>query len=148
MKVYISGPIYENQDQTYREIIKEFLEEQNIEYYDPWVAGTEIRKLFWEAYNKLMDGKINLTDYLKVSRKLVSNDLKNLDSCDTIVAYINKQTTGTAMEIMYAFLKKKTIIIINEWFPHPFHLVFADEIYDSIENWKLSWRLRNVGLIS
>jgi len=45
--------------------------------------------------------------------KIVETDLDLIDSCDVLVAYIEKPTFGTIMEIVYANNSGKKVYVIN-----------------------------------
>ena len=52
------------------------------------------------------------TDKSPDTEEVVTTDKHLIDQCDIFVAYINKITFGTVMEIMYAYQQRKPIFII------------------------------------
>lgn len=70
--------------------------------------GKSIKEVFeeFEAGNKNI-----LNDDIKTS--IVINDKNNISECDILVAYVEKATFGTTMEILFAWERHKPVYVIN-----------------------------------
>lgn len=107
--IYLGGTI---SLYSYRDDVKKFVENNNIEMIliDPF-------------NNNDFDANIkNDDDVLKAIKKIrnydeigdiVSRDLYLIQSCTAVVAYIEKITTGTMMELVYARILGKKVYVIN-----------------------------------
>jgi len=73
-----------------------------------------------------------------VAKSFFDRDLELLRSCDSILGWVPKgigQPVGTNMELMYAWMKEKYVIIISE-IPSPFFICIADEFYRTISDYE------------
>jgi len=66
------------------------------------------------------------------SVEIVENDFKQIDNCDMLVAYIERPSVGTSMEILYAKLIKKIKVVLVfdtdvDLYYHPWLVYFSDE---------------------
>lgn len=100
MMVYLAGPYKHGGDCTYKLKQIKILEKNKIKVNDPTITNGDFR-----GFNP-MDSK--------VSTQIVEGDLNELRMCDGIVANIFQQSFGTAMEIAYAKLLGKAVIIITK----------------------------------
>jgi nucleoside 2-deoxyribosyltransferase len=96
-KIYLAGTIYNSDSfgsKWKTELMKSFLHTINVSYifYDP---------------NPTTNIDINKDKYL------VTRDKATIEECDILIAYIEKITFGTTMEILHAFNNNKLIIIID-----------------------------------
>ena len=64
---------------------------------------------------------------------IVENDKADIDSCDVVLVYFIKPSVGTAMEVLYAWQRMKTVIVVNvsgkppsPWLTYHSQAVFAD----------------------
>lgn len=49
-----------------------------------------------------------------ISKEIVDGDIADIDACDAVVAYFDKPSVGTSMEVFYAkHVKKKPVIVID-----------------------------------
>ena len=118
LKVYLAGSIYTSKEDVSWK--KRLIEElggysENFIIYDP---------------NPLIENKRDRSD--SVRDHVVPKDKKVISECDIVVAYVQKASFGTAMEIGYAYDTNKIQVIgINPnckfsndiWFRHHTHLV-------------------------
>jgi len=80
------------------------------------------------------DGKIDYFTLLGMldAKKIVEEDLKMIEVCDAIIAYIDGTISyGTIMEIVYAKMmgKKIVIVVTNGYENHPWIRYHADSVY-------------------
>lgn len=137
--------------------------------YETWKTEKEqqilemIRGRGWEPFNPFdkednLLKKYGVTCYYddpqeELANDIVRIDLKNLRECDGLVAYFprNFRGVGTIMEIMYAWLKQKYIVVIMERTSgirhlHAWLVSAANEYYSSLEDFaeernNISWKI-------
>ena len=99
-RIYLAGSIYENEiDIKWKDDFINYLGQHPRKYYlyDPNPL---------KEYDPLKLGMIN--------HDVVAMDKRTIDNSDFVVAYVNKASFGTAMEIQYAFSKQNiAIYVIN-----------------------------------
>lgn len=90
IRIYLGGTIYnEAPDCNWKDTLKKLLPDDMYECFDP--DPSEDPELY-----------------------MVARDKAEISNCDVLVAYIQKPSFGTAMEIMYAsLLHTKPIFVIN-----------------------------------
>jgi hypothetical protein len=96
MNTYLCGPINgctDNECKDWRQLASELLDG---EVYDPMVRDYRGREL---------DPGI--------AKEIVENDKSDIDSCHYILVNYVKPSVGTSMEILYAWERFKTIIVVN-----------------------------------
>jgi len=96
MKIYLAGPIFQMQDHEcidWRQEAKRRL--NGFKVLDPMVRDYR--------------GKTN-ENY----QKIVEEDKAFIDECDILLVNHLKPSVGTSMEILYAWERKKHIVIISE----------------------------------
>jgi len=85
------------------------------------------------------DGEYYQNPNFNFAKDIIESDLDLLDSCDIICALIpegNYRIIGTSMEIMYAWVKRKYVIVICEDKKrprHPWLWYCANEFYSNRE---------------
>jgi len=137
--------------------------------YELWKTKKEeqilniIEQRGWEPFNPFdkedhLLQKHEVTCYYddpnrELANEIVRIDLKNLSECEVLVAYFPRRFrgVGTIMEIMYAWLKGKYIVIIVEGKSgvrnlHAWLVSAADEYYSSLEDFvnkrnNLCWKI-------
>lgn len=104
---------------------------------------------FYEITRKeiqILDGlktKKEIKDYKnkwtkKIKHNIVKLDLKLIDECDGILAYIPYPTIGTSMEIQYAWDKKKIIYTVaQKYAEHPWIENHSTEIFTQFSEFEL-----------
>lgn len=119
-KVFISGPIHGVEDrQGYRAKISSLLTKYGYEPVDPW----EREKVIYRAcLGRWPCDRALLSD-------LIEGDLRDIDGCYALIAYLPRLSAGTCMELFYAKLKgKKTITICKIRNPSPWIIYHSDII--------------------
>lgn len=119
-KVFISGPIHGVEaKQTYRDKISALLVKYGYEPIDPWKRE---RVLYRVQLNQSWRSSVLPSDFIK-------RDLKDIDGCDVLIAYLPRLSAGTCMELFYAKLRgKKTITICKIKNPSPWIIEHSDII--------------------
>ena len=123
-KAFISGPIQgmEN-DQEYREKISKICLQSGYEPIDPWLR----EKAIYRGDQNCWWTKVPAADF-------VERDLADIERCDVLIAYLPKLSAGTCMELFYAKLKGKKVIVVSEMdCLSPWIVVHCDMILRSIE---------------
>ena len=120
MKIYLAGPIFQSEDSeciNWREEAKKLLNGHEI--IDP--MERDYRGVTYENYEKI-----------------VEEDKALIDSCDILLVNHIKPSVGTSMEILYAWERRKKILIISgsdelsPWLIYHSHKIFRsleDVIY-------------------
>ncbi|MCS7139424.1 MAG: nucleoside 2-deoxyribosyltransferase [Nitrososphaerota archaeon] len=124
IKVFISGPIQGMEhNQEYRARIRRLLESRGYEVIDPW----EREKVFYRASRE---------DWWKnvPPREFIERDLRDVERCDALIAYLPRLSAGTCMELFYAKLKGKKVVSIIEFDnPSPWITLHSDVILRSLD---------------
>jgi nucleoside 2-deoxyribosyltransferase len=124
-KVFLSGPIQGmEENQSYRDVIRDICLRCGYEAIDPWLREKVIYK----------GGEPNW--WRNVSPKgFIKRDLKDIEECDVLVAYLPRLSAGTCMELFYAkLMKKRTITICEIENPSPWILAYSDVILNRIKD--------------
>lgn len=67
-------------------------------------------------------------------REIVEKDKQDIDDSDVLLVYWNKPSTGTSMEILYAWERNKTVIVVcKETDPSPWLVYHSSKIFDNFE---------------
>jgi nucleoside 2-deoxyribosyltransferase len=86
----------------------------------------------WRSYDKSNETYYKRLDY----KSLIPDDLKLIEESDILLAIVDgKKSYGTIMEIVYAKLYKKNVMIIctNKSEKHPWLSYHADKIFTTFE---------------
>jgi len=117
MKIYLSGPIYTGNTQEEREATDKWREEvtgyfRNYSHQEFHYSDKQIFILDPCRKKAIYDPK------LFTPNEIVFRDLKDVDDSDLIFVNIdlvgNKLPIGTVMEIMYAWIHKKPVVIVSK----------------------------------
>lgn len=137
LKAYLSHP-YHYKDTEDKYIILEEMNYRRLEVIDPFEQEKSILEEFgvkdyWEG------------ETYELARRIWTKDLQAISNSHVVVAWIPSleelrksenityHTIGTAMEICYAYEKKKFIQIISP-IHHPSFSVYADQYFESIDD--------------
>lgn len=96
MRIYLGGPINgcsDDEAKSWREAVKPLIESVGWESVDPMVRD----------YRGKEDESVN---------EIVENDKDDIDNSDVVLAYCPKPSVGTSMEVFYAWLEDKEVIVI------------------------------------
>jgi nucleoside 2-deoxyribosyltransferase len=98
-RIYLAGSVYENEpDKSWKKEFMNYLSHEDRYYI---VDPNPIKE-----HDPLKLGMINFN--------VVGADKRTIDNSDIVVAFINKASFGTAMEIHYAYSKQNiSIYVIN-----------------------------------
>ncbi|MHA1280232.1 MAG: hypothetical protein ACTSQ8_23875 [Candidatus Helarchaeota archaeon] len=111
------------------------LEEKGFDVYDPFLREEEIEKKYGGPY------------YSRPSKdfaiELVEKDFGAILKCKYFIA-IMRGSTGTAMELMYAKMNGKRILVIDDR-NHPFSVALADELYETFDEFEKKFKLNDKG---
>ena len=123
-KAFISGPIQGMETaQSYRDVIRQICIRCGYESVDPW----QREKIIYTGTEHDWWMKVPTADFIR-------RDLKDIEKCDVLIAYLPRLSAGTCMELFYAKLKgKKTVCICQIENPSPWIIVHSDIILKSIE---------------
>lgn len=123
-KIFISGPIQGMEDdQSYRDAIREICRRNGFEPVDPWIREKVIYRM--EDAHRARE----TWDFSFIRR-----DLEDIQRCDILIAYLPRLSAGTCMEIFYAKLVgKKTITICGIEDPSPWIIAHSDIILRGID---------------
>ena len=127
VRVFISGPIQGMEDkQGYRAVIRRILESKGYEIVDPWEREKVIYRAIEEGWWKNVP-----------PRDFIERDLRDLERCDVLIAYLPKLSAGTCMELFYAKLKGKKVVSVIEFEnPSPWITLHSDIVLRSLEELK------------
>jgi nucleoside 2-deoxyribosyltransferase len=124
-KVFISGPIQgmEN-DQRYRETIKEICVRIGFEVIDPW----QREKIMYNREEPCWWDKVPAEGF-------VQRDLDDADRCDIMVVFMPRISAGACMELFYAKRKGKKIVVVSD-IPclSPWIVVHSDVLLKKLED--------------
>jgi nucleoside 2-deoxyribosyltransferase len=122
-KVFISGPILgmEN-EQDYREVITNICAKLGFDVIDPW-----------RRERALYEGDAQCWWARVPAQGFVKRDLNDAERCDVMVVYLPKLSAGACMELFYAKLKGKKVIVVSEMkCLSPWIVVHSDAIVKSL----------------
>ena len=113
MKIYLSGPIYTADTVEAREATDKWRQEVKNYIEDLWSPESDL-------YIQLIDPcrkKLIYNPKLFTPNEIVFRDLKDVEEADLILVNIqllgDKLPIGTAIEIMYAWMLKKPVVIVS-----------------------------------
>jgi nucleoside 2-deoxyribosyltransferase len=123
-KIFIAGPIQgmEN-EQSYRQIIKEICARLGCEAIDPWLR----EKTIYRKDEPRWWSKVPPEDF-------VGRDLADAERCDVLIAYLPQLSAGACMELFYAKRKGKKVIVVSDMAClSPWIVVHSDAIVKRFE---------------
>lgn len=123
-RVFISGPILGMEtQQDYRERITEICEKLRAEVIDPWKR----EKMLYKKEEDCWWNNVPSADFIK-------RDLEDVEQCDVMVVYLPKLSAGACMEMFYAKMKGKKVVVISEMAClSPWILAHADAVLEKID---------------
>jgi nucleoside 2-deoxyribosyltransferase len=109
--MYIAGPIsFVEELQDYRKTIKEGLEKISPKFkiHDPW----EREKVTMGDIKSSID-MAAIEERKSIAEEVITADLKDISSCDMVIAYLFRIGMGTSMEIFFMsrILNKPVIVV-------------------------------------
>jgi len=67
-------------------------------------------------------------------RDFIERDLRDVERCDVLIAYLPRLSAGTCMELFYAKLKGKKVVSVIEFeSPSPWITLHSDVVLRSLE---------------
>jgi nucleoside 2-deoxyribosyltransferase len=127
VRVFIAGPIQGMEDrQEYRAVIRRVLEAKGYEVVDPWEREKVIYRASGEEWWKNVP-----------PRDFIERDLRDVERCDVLIAYLPRLSAGACMELFYAKLKGKKVVSVIEFKdPSPWITLHSDVVLRSLEELK------------
>lgn len=126
MKVIVCGPIAYGSLEEVR-LIQKILEKEGYDVIDQF----KVSEMDYSCVKDFSDKK-------DVAEKIVKNDLAFIDKCDILVALCDTPSFGTAIEIFYAKMHGKIVVVLSGRLqPSPWPIAFADFIVRSLNELKL-----------
>ena len=121
-KVFISGPILGMEtNQSYRETITEICVKLGFDVIDPWRR----EKILYRGREKCWWPNVPAAGF-------VQRDLDDAERCDVMVVYLPKLSAGACMELFYAKLKGKKIVVVSDMeCLSPWIIIHSDAIVKS-----------------
>ncbi len=117
MKILVCGPMAYGSIERIRRLQK-ILEQEMFEVVDQFQS----KEMDYSNVKDFRDNK-------ELAEKIVLNDLSFIEKSDIIVAICDQPSFGTAVEIYYAKMLGKRVIVLNEIEqPSPWPIAFADVI--------------------
>jgi nucleoside 2-deoxyribosyltransferase len=117
MRVYLAGPIFQCEDHEcidWRREAKKRL--QGFEVIDP--MERDYRGVTTEKH-----------------KKIVEEDKALIDTCDILLVNYLKPSIGTCMEILYAWERRKQVLVVSQDDEHsPWLIYHAERIFSSLED--------------
>jgi len=128
MKCYFAHPDDTRGTPEEKEIIEE-LRSRRLNVHEPFKREDYILAKY--GVKEYYEGPI----YFELAREIWTKDMGAVKNSDMILAYLPYPSTGTAMELAIAYECGKFIQIISPT-KHPSYAVYADQLFESIEDWK------------
>lgn len=125
--IYFAHPFITRGSIEEKEILEE-LELRRLMVYEPFKKEEEILK----SYN--VDDYYT-RPYWELARRIWTQDLGRIKKSDIMLAWLPEKSIGTAMEIAVAYEYDKFIQIISP-IKHPSYAIYADQLFESITDWK------------
>src|SRR3990170_7423407 len=101
---FISGPIQGMETkQQYREVIREIRPRLGYDVIAPWLR----EKVIYRKDEPCWWNKVPAADFVR-------RDLEGAEKCDVMIVYMPKLSAGACMELFYAKLRGKKVIVISE----------------------------------
>jgi nucleoside 2-deoxyribosyltransferase len=130
LKCYFAHPFETRGSPEEKEILEE-LESRRLNVHEPFTEEDCILKKYGKTHY-YMDGK---PIYFELAREIWTKDLGAIKNSDIVVAYLPNRQIGTSMEVAVAYEYKKFIQIISP-IKHPSFAVYADQLFETIADWK------------
>lgn len=132
-QVYLAGPMEDCSKEHmkgWRQEVVEALEFSNINCLDP------TRRVSF--HDQLGDNLQNVTKTMNTCKRIFKQDLHDIADSRVVFADVRRNSgrgTGTSMELMFAHMKNKIIILWSNPgdFIHPFYEAMATEKHYSLE---------------
>lgn len=123
-RVFISGPILGMENhQDYRERITKICRKLQLEVIDPWKR----EKMLYKTDEECWWNNVPASDFIK-------RDLDDIEKCDIMVVYLPKLSAGACMELFYAKLKGKEVMVVSDLeCLSPWILAHADVVLKEID---------------
>ncbi len=122
--VFVSGPILGMEtQQDYRERITEMCEKLHVEVIDPWKR----EKMLYKREDNCWWNNVPPADFIK-------RDLEDVEQCDVRVVYLPRLSAGACMEMFYAKMKRKKVVVISKMdCLSPWILAHADAVLKKMD---------------
>ena len=112
------------EDQSYRDVLRRICRRQGFKPIDPWLR----EKVIYRMEDAHWRRKTDLFGFIR-------RDLRDIERCDILVAYLPRLSAGTCMELFYAKrIGKKTVTICEIEDPSPWIIAYSDVILKRIED--------------
>lgn len=123
MKVYIAMPISAASGYDPQQMFRTVAAAVRSFGLEPVLPGDDVDPAVWESW-------LNERPFRECCEKLVQSDLANLESAEAIMAFMPNASIGVAMEIAYARLRNKRVVVVTslETFYHPWLWAHADRV--------------------
>lgn len=116
MRIYLAGPIFECEDHECIDWRKEA---------NKGLEGLEVIDPMERDYRGVTD---------KNHKRIVEEDKELIDTCDILLVNHVKPSVGTSMEILYAWQKKKCVIVVSKNGQNsPWLIYHAHRLFDSLK---------------
>lgn len=120
MKIYLAGPIQGRSDADcngWRASARDAFEASGITVKDPMVRDGRGKPMTKEVASEIVEG-----------------DKRDIDECDAVLVRYDRPSVGTSMEILYAWERKKTVIIVNASGAEPsyWHIYHSEAIFTDL----------------
>jgi len=132
--VYLAGPMEDSVEEEmigWRTLAKQVFDSADIQVYDP-TRRISFHDQIGEATSYIQDNVRNQN----ICRSIFRQDLQDIDHSSVVLADIRRSSgrgTGSSMELMYAYMKGKIIILWanKEDKIHPFYeSIYTEKHYD------------------
>jgi nucleoside 2-deoxyribosyltransferase len=122
--VFISGPIQGMEaEQDYREVIRKTCTRLGYDVIDPWLR----EKVIYRKDEPCWWNNVPAADFVR-------RDLEDAEKCDVMIVYMPRLSAGACMELFYAKLKGKKVIVISDMdCLSPWIVVHSDKIVARFE---------------
>lgn len=117
MKVYLAGPINGCTDKEagdWRSTATSILQERGIDVLDPMARD----------YRGIEDENVNL---------IVKGDKEDIDGCHVLLANCPKPSVGTSMEVFFAHLRHKTVVVVAPEPVSPWLRYHATDVFQDLD---------------
>jgi len=133
-QVYLAGPMEDcstDHMTGWRTIARDYLDMSDISALDP------TRRVSF--HDQLGDNLQGVTKTMNICKRIFKQDLHDIASSRVVLADVRRDSgrgTGTSMELMFAHMKNKIIILwVDEGdFIHPFYEAMATEKHYNLED--------------
>lgn len=129
--VYLAGAMEDvsvEEMKGWREEAAEFLELRDIPSFDP-----TRRVCFHDQVGEFLEDEVRS---MNISKRIFKQDLQDIAQSTIVLADVRRSSgrgTGTSMELMYAHMKNKIIIMVadKDDKPHPFlESIYTEKFYN------------------